>query len=82
MISFKGHKCYSQFGQDLLVLALLNNQKKGTFVDIGSASPKSLNNTFLLEENEWTGLAIDIIDHKEEWEVRKTPFFKNFRRDL
>ena len=64
---------YSQCGQDLFVTNVLK-QKKGKFLDLGCYLPVKINNTFLLEQNGWTGVSVDIIDYSEEWKVRKTPF--------
>lgn len=67
-------KNYSQAGQDLFVLNLLNDDTQHTFLDVGCWLPETLNNTLLLEENGWNGVSIDILDLKKEWGVRKTPF--------
>lgn len=66
---------YSQCGQDLFILnfSKINN---GTFLDLGCYLPKNINNTFLLEENGWSGISLDINDYSEQWKVRKTPFLQ------
>ena len=61
----------SQARQDDFVLSLIN---EGTFLDIGCYLPEKFNNTHLLEQHGWTGLAIDIVDYSEEWQRRTTPF--------
>lgn len=61
----------SQVGQDKWILSLI---EKGTFLDIGCRGPEEINNTFLLEQNGWTGVSIDIVDYSEEWKSRKTDF--------
>jgi hypothetical protein len=61
----------SQVGQDKWVLSLI---KKGTFLDIGCRGPEDLNNTFLLEQNGWTGVSIDIEDYSKAWKERNTQF--------
>jgi hypothetical protein len=66
---------YSQCGQDLFVLNLLKI-KNGTFLDLGCYLPKNINNTFLLEQNGWVGLSLDINDYTKEWGVRKNKFIK------
>lgn len=66
---------YSQCGQDLFVLNLLKI-KNGTFLDLGCYLPKNINNTFLLEQNGWVGLSLDINDYTKEWSVRKNKFIK------
>jgi hypothetical protein len=56
----------SQIGQDQFVLTTLNYIRNGVFVDIGCERPKTISNTYLLENDyDWTGLAIDLIDFKE-----------------
>ena len=42
-------KSNSQTGQDLFVLSVLNHKRNGTFLEIGSNHPITVNNTFLLE---------------------------------
>jgi hypothetical protein len=51
---------YSQIGQDLWVLSHfpINN---GYFVDIGFYHPIRLSNTYLLEQNGWSGIGVDPI---------------------
>ena len=61
----------SQARQDEFVLSLID---KGTFLDIGCYMPEEFNNSFLLEQRGWTGLAFDIIDYAEHWADRTTPF--------
>lgn len=52
---------YSQAGQDLFVLSLLDGKLEGVFLDLGCHQPIVINNTYLLEsEFGWNGLAIDI----------------------
>ena len=65
---------YSQCGQDLFVLSLLG--KNGSFLDLGCYLPKKINNTYLLEENGWSGLSLDIEDYSNEWSIRKTRFLQ------
>jgi hypothetical protein len=65
---------YSQCAQDLFVLNLLG--KGGTYLDLGCYLPKKINNTYLLEENGWTGISLDIENYSKEWEVRKNRFIQ------
>lgn len=52
---------YSQIGQDLFVVDILQGKKNGVFLDIGGAWPVYLNNTYLLEKNYgWTGVSMDL----------------------
>lgn len=59
-------KTYSQVAQDLFALNKLNSKRNGTFVDIGSNDPITINNTYLLEsEYDWEGISIEI---DKKWE--------------
>jgi hypothetical protein len=52
---------YSQAGQDVFVLSVLNGKKNGKFLDIGSCWPKIINNTYLLESKfGWDGVLIEL----------------------
>lgn len=61
---------FSQSHQDLFVTSLI--KEPGFFLDIGSATPISGNNSFLLEMNGWNGVLIDrnICNSKE---IRRNP---------
>lgn len=51
---------FSQAGQDLFVLEMLNNKKFGFYIEIGGADPFESNNTFLLEKDYlWQGFSIE-----------------------
>ncbi|MCK9417370.1 putative sugar O-methyltransferase, partial [Candidatus Dojkabacteria bacterium] len=65
------NKTYSQAGQDLFVSSLLDN---GFFIDIGCGLPDNINNTLLLEENDWNGISIDNNEYYEKMWNRNTPF--------
>lgn len=54
---------YSQAWQDFFVLTMLNGKMNGTYVEIGSAMPQHINNTYLLYKFGYRGLNID----KEYW---------------
>lgn len=64
---------YSECGQDLFVINLLNI-KNGKFLDLGCNLPIKINNTYLLELNGWDGVSVDIIDYSNEWGSRKSKF--------
>jgi len=64
---------YSECGQDLFVMSLLNI-KNGKFLDLGCNLPIKINNTYLLELNGWDGVSVDILDYSKEWESRKSKF--------
>lgn len=52
---------YSQAGQDLFVLEMLNNKMDGYFLEFGAYHSKASSNTFLLEsEFGWRGLGFDV----------------------
>ena len=65
---------YSQIGQDKWVLSLFPEGYKGYFMDVGCNDPKNINNTLLLEEHGWDGVAYDITNYSKEWKDRKTRF--------
>lgn len=69
---------YSQIGQDIFVVQTLKEKKDGLFLDIGSAGPTIINNTYLLEKQyNWTGISIDLNeDYQTEWKNsdRKSQF--------
>jgi FkbM family methyltransferase len=51
---------YSQFGQDVFVLRdFFKGKKNGVFVDVGANHPTHASNTYLLEKEGWTGIAIE-----------------------
>ena len=64
----------SQVGQDVWVLSLFPEGYKGFFLDLGCNLPIEINNTYLLEQHGWTGIAVDIADYSKEWKQRKTIF--------
>ena len=64
-LPFAGHdqveRTYSQAGQDLFVLCVLDGKRDGVFLDLGCNQPIQLNNTYLLESGfGWKGVSIDI----------------------
>jgi FkbM family methyltransferase len=52
-------KSYSQEGEDLILLRLLNRQPKGFYVDVGAHHPRRFSNTCLFFELGWRGINID-----------------------
>jgi FkbM family methyltransferase len=53
-------KFYSQFGQDTYAFEhIFKNKKEGLFIDVGANYPIEGSNTYLLELNGWTGIAIE-----------------------
>jgi hypothetical protein len=68
-------KSFSLDYQDLFVLLLLNNQKNGKFIDIGSSHPIENNNTYLLEKFNWSGVCIEYDNsYIEEYKKRDCLF--------
>ena len=52
---------WSQAGQDLWVLSMLNGLRNGTYLEIGSCYGENMSNTCLLERDfGWRGIGIDI----------------------
>jgi hypothetical protein len=52
---------FSQAGQDMFVLSLLDGKRDGVFLDLGCNHPILINNTYLPEsEFGWDGLSVDI----------------------
>jgi hypothetical protein len=52
---------FSQAGQDLFVLSMLEGKRDGVFLDLGCNQPILINNTYLLESGfGWNGLSVDI----------------------
>jgi hypothetical protein len=50
---------------------------KGKFLDLGCSLPKKINNTYLLELNDWFGISLDILDFSSEWKERRCPFIQS-----
>jgi hypothetical protein len=67
-------KTYSQVGQDKWILSLFPKGYKGFFMDLGCNDPQVINNTLLLEEQGWEGVAFDITDLEKEWVNRNALF--------
>lgn len=66
---------YADGAQDIFVMSLFGEDYRGTFVDIGCREPKEHNNSLMLEEHGWTGVATDIVDLSLDWaKDRTTPF--------
>tara|TARA_R100001460_G_scaffold103447_2_gene148635 strand:+ start:2136 stop:2843 length:708 start_codon:yes stop_codon:yes gene_type:complete len=77
MKSHRGINYYSNEMQDVAALKLFQNQHAPTFLDIGCRHPVEKNNTLLLEENDWSGICVDIKDYSEEFkEKRQSPFYQ------
>lgn len=56
---------YSQRGQDLFAMEILQHKMNGTFLDFGCRGPTDINNTYLLESQyNFSGLSFDIDEHE------------------
>jgi len=66
--------------QDVYALTVFGKETPGTYVDIGCRHPVLHNNTFLLEQYGWKGIAVDLECFTEEWEKYR-PNSKYFNRD-
>jgi len=66
---------YSQMGQDHWVLSLFPKGHQGFFIDVGCHLPEYINNTLLLEENGWYGVAFDKKNYRPDWKKRRTTKF-------
>jgi FkbM family methyltransferase len=50
---------YSQFGEDRVLADLFPKDYVGSYIDIGSADPILMSNTYLLYQQGWRGICID-----------------------
>jgi len=54
-------KSYSQIGQDIFVLSVLNGKMNGRYVEIGAYHPTEISNTYVLETYyNFSGISLDI----------------------
>ena len=53
-------KSYSLLGEDTFLKKYFSKQKKGFYIDVGCYHPIHRNNTYLLHNNGWSGINIDI----------------------
>ena len=53
--------------QDVYALIVFGKEYKGTYVDIGCRHPVLHNNTYLLEEYGWKGIAVDKANYIGDW---------------
>lgn len=67
-IDLKATSTYSLEGTDLILRSILREVAIGRYMDIGANHPYEINNTFLLYQLGWQGLALDANDKfKIEW---------------
>lgn len=50
---------FSQQGEDITIMRLLNNKPNGFFVDIGAFHPIEYSNTYIFYKNGWRGINIE-----------------------
>lgn len=55
---------FSQFGEDVVLGALIGKQRQGVYVDVGCFHPKKFSNTYFLYRRGWRGINIDMEAHK------------------
>jgi FkbM family methyltransferase len=55
------HDSHSQFGEDMVVRALVGDRLTGTYVDIGAHHPVYYSNTYHFYRKGWRGLNIDAL---------------------
>lgn len=53
------HQGYSQYGQDLACLKLLQEIESGTFIDIGANDGLTGSNSLLFEKKGWQGICVE-----------------------
>jgi hypothetical protein len=72
-------KSYSQAGQDLFVLAMLQNKRYGTYLEIGAGHPKFGSNSYALERYfGYTGVSIDLVDYLKNSSVSPEINWRSF----
>lgn len=72
---------YSQAHQDMFVTYVLNNKQNGYFVDIGSAHPITISNSYFLEkELGWKGVCIDLQSY--DYSSRQAEFINGSALDI
>ncbi len=54
-----GKRSYAQSGEDVVVDAILNRQKRGFYVDVGAYHPKVFSNTYLFYKRGWKGVCVE-----------------------
>ncbi len=66
-------KSYSQYGNDLVIDAILGCKERGFYVDVGANDPVLLNNTKRFYDRGWHGINIEphAWVYKKLWDARK-----------
>ncbi len=52
-------KSYSQEGEDMILMRMLNNKANGLYIDVGAHHPKRFSNTYCFYKQGWQGVNID-----------------------
>jgi FkbM family methyltransferase len=73
---------YAQWGDDLLVWRYFGESYKGTFLEAGANDPKSLSQTYLLEQQGWSGVLVEPIPRCCEALRRERPRSRVFQNAL
>lgn len=73
MIDPKAVTTYAQYNEDLILLALLHDVKKGFYIDVGANYPTTDSVTKLFYDKGWTGINIEPIKSLHEELQRERP---------
>lgn len=73
-LPIEGRSYYSRKKEELIIRSILQDRKKGFFLDVGCAGPFLNSNTFFLEWHlGWTGIAVDANpQNRKRWEKYRT----------
>jgi len=67
-------KLYSQGNEELIIRDFFQDKRDGFFVDVGCAWPMRNSTTYYLEKHlQWSGIAIDALDHYGPGWARERP---------
>jgi len=72
-------KLYSQGNEELIIREVLQDQRNGTFLDVGCSTPIENNTTYYLEKHlGWTGISIDALPEHASAYAENRPNSKFF----
>lgn len=65
-------KSYSQYGEDLVIDAILGCKERGFYVDVGANDPTLLNNTKRFYDRGWCGINVEshVFKYHDLWKAR------------
>ena len=66
-------KSYSQFGEDVILWEHFGRRRHGFFVEAGANHPTICSQTWLFEQNGWTGILIEPLSNKYELIRKERP---------